>query len=83
MGEITRDEVRERIGNIELIRDLIFGSKLQEYDSRLDKLESHLSSLEKEMRDRTEQAKSDCLTQLRISVDWLEEKIKSLSFTSQ
>ncbi|MBD1807611.1 hypothetical protein H6F98_19490 [Microcoleus sp. FACHB-SPT15] len=83
MGEITRDEVRERIGNIELIRDLIFGSKLQEYDSRLDKLESHLSSLEKEMRDRTEQVKSDCLTQLRISVDSLEEKIKSLSFTSQ
>lgn len=83
MGEISREEIRERIGNIELIRDLIFGSKLQEYDSRLDKLESHLSSLEKEMRDRTEQVKSDYLTELRISVNSLEEKIKSLSFTSQ
>ncbi|MDP8966112.1 MAG: hypothetical protein M3O33_19450, partial [Cyanobacteriota bacterium] len=83
MGEISREEIRERIGNIELIRDLIFGSKLQEYDSRLDKLESHLSSLEKEIRDRTEQVKSDYLTELRISVNSLEEKIKSLSFTSQ
>jgi gas vesicle protein len=83
MGEITKEEMRERMGNIELIRDIIFGSKLQEYDNRLDKLESHLSLLEKEICDRTEQVKSDCLTELRASVDSLEEKIKSLSFTSQ
>jgi hypothetical protein len=53
MGEISQDEMRERIGNIDLIRDIIFGSKLKEYDSRLDKLESKLSLLDQEMRDRT------------------------------
>lgn len=83
MGEISQDEMRERIGNIDLIRDIIFGPKLQEYDSRLDKLESKLSLLDQEMRDRTLAIKTECLTELRASVDSLEQKIKSLSLTSQ
>ncbi|HEY9638353.1 MAG TPA: hypothetical protein V6D14_33500 [Coleofasciculaceae cyanobacterium] len=83
MGEITKEEMRERIGNIDLIRDIIFGSKLQEYDNRIDKLEANFSSLEKEMRDRFEQVKTDCLTELRASVESLEQKIKSLSLTHQ
>lgn len=83
MGEISKDEMRERIGNIDLIRDIIFGSKLQEYDNRLDKLESKLSLLDQEMRDRTLAIKTECLTELRASVDSLEQKIKSLSLTSQ
>jgi archaellum component FlaC len=83
MGEITKDEMRDRMGNIDLIRDIIFGPKLQEYDARLDKLESNLSSLEKEMGDRIEQVKTDCLMELRTSVESLEEHIKSLSLTFQ
>lgn len=71
------------MGNIDLIRDIIFGPKLQEYDTRIDKLESNLSLLEKETHDRIEQVKTDCLTELRSSVDALEQKIKSLSLTFQ
>jgi hypothetical protein len=40
MRDITQEEMRERMGNIDLIRDIIFGPKLQEYDNRIDKLES-------------------------------------------
>lgn len=83
MRDITQEEMRERMGNIDLIRDIIFGSKLQEYDNRIDKLESNLSLLEKEMHDRIEQVKTDCLTELRSSVDALEQRIKSLSLTFQ
>lgn len=83
MRDITQEEMRERMGNIDLIRDIIFGPKLQEYDNRIDKLESNLSLLEKEMHDRIEQVKTDCLTELRSSVDALEQKIKSLSLTFQ
>lgn len=83
MGEVTKEEIRERMGNIDLIRDIIFGSKLQEYDSGINKLEARLSGLEQEMRERTEQVKTDCLTELRTSIESLEEKIKSLSLTSQ
>lgn len=83
MGEVSKDEMRERMGNIDLIRDIIFGPKLGEYDSRIDKLESNLSLLEKEMHDRIEQVKTDCLTELRTAVEALEEKIKSVSITAQ
>jgi hypothetical protein len=83
MGEISQEEIRERMGNIDLIRDIIFGSKLQEYDTRIDKLESNLSLLEKDTRDRLEQVKTECLAELRESVASLEEKINSLSMTSQ
>ena len=83
MRDITQEEMRERMGNIDLIRDIIFGPKLQEYDNRIDKLESNLSLLEKEMHDRIEQVKTDCLTELRSSVDALEQRIKSLSLTFQ
>lgn len=83
MSEITKEEMRERIGNIDLIRDIIFGPKLQEYDNRINKLESNLSSVDREMRDRIEQVKADCLTELRASVNSLEEKIKSLNLNSQ
>ncbi|MGB5961866.1 MAG: hypothetical protein WBG73_14460 [Coleofasciculaceae cyanobacterium] len=83
MGEVTKEEIRERMGNIDLIRDIIFGSKLQEYDGDIDKLESRLSKLEQEMRERTEQVKTECLTEIRASIESLEERIKSLSLTSQ
>lgn len=83
MRDITQEEMRERMGNIDLIRDIIFGPKLQEYDNRIDKLESNLSLLEKETHDRIDQVKTDCLTELRSSVDALEQKIKSLSLTFQ
>jgi len=83
MGEVTKEEIRERMGNIDLIRDIIFGSKLQEYDGDINKLEFRLSELEQEMRERTEQVKTECLTELRASIESLEEKIKSLSLTSQ
>ncbi len=83
MDEITKEEMRERMGNIDLIRDIIFGSKLGEYDNRLDKLESKFSLLEQEMRDRTLAIKNECLAELRASTDSLEQKIKALTFTSQ
>lgn len=83
MDETIKEEMRERMGNIDLIRDIIFGSKLQEYDSRLEKLESKFSSLEQEMRDRTLAVKSECLAELQASVESLEQKIKSLSLTTQ
>ena len=83
MRDITQEEMRERIGNIDLIRDIIFGSKIHEYDARIEKLESHISLLEKEMLNRIEEVKTDCLKELRASVESLDQQIKSLSFTSQ
>lgn len=83
MVEISREQMRERLGNIDQIRDIIFGAQLREYDSRIDKIESNLALIEQEMRERIEQTKTVCVTELRSVADSLEKKIKSLSITLQ
>lgn len=79
MGEITKEEMRERLGNIDQIRDIIFGAQLREYTARFEKLESDVSMLQQEMRDRVDQLKNVFSTELRAAVDGIDKKIKTLS----
>lgn len=83
MAEISKEQMRERLGNIDQIRDIIFGAQLREYDSRIDKIESNLALIQQEMRDRIEQTKTVYVTELRAAVDSLEKKLKSLNMTVQ
>lgn len=79
MGEMTKDEIRERLGNIDQIRDIIVGAKLREYDSRIEQIETDISMLQQEMRDRLERVKTDISTDLRAAIDALEKKLKCFS----
>ncbi len=83
MGEITKEEMRERLGNIDQIRDIIFGPQLRESNSRIAQIESDLASLQQELRDRTDQVKTALSTELRAAVDSLEKKLKSVSLSAQ
>ncbi|MBD2181697.1 hypothetical protein [Aerosakkonema funiforme] len=83
MAEITKEEMRERLGNIDQIRDIIFGPQLREYNNRFDKIESDISLVQQEMRDRIDQVRTILSTELRAAVDGLEKKVKSLNLTSQ
>lgn len=83
MAELSKEQMRERLGNIDQIRDIIFGAQLREYDSRIDKVESNLALIQQEMRDRIEQTKTVYMTELRAAVDSLEKKLKSLNMTVQ
>ncbi|MBW4621802.1 MAG: hypothetical protein KME17_20855 [Cyanosarcina radialis HA8281-LM2] len=89
MADITREEMRERLGNIDQIRDLLFGHKVREYeqqfqssDRRLEKLEAELSNFQVEMRDRTERLQESLATEIRSGLDSLEKKLKYLSLTT-
>ncbi|HEY9850862.1 MAG TPA: hypothetical protein V6D28_15450 [Leptolyngbyaceae cyanobacterium] len=83
MAEITKEEMRERLGNIDQIRDIIFGPQLREYDNRFDKIESDISLLQQEMRDRIDQVKTVLSTEIRSAADSVEKKVKSLNVTTQ
>lgn len=83
MAEITKEEMRERLGNIDQIRDIIFGPQLREYDNRFDKVESDISLLQQEMRDRIDQVKTVLSTEIRAAADSVEKKVKSLNLTTQ
>lgn len=83
MAEITKEEMRERLGNIDQIRDIIFGSQLRDYNNRFEKIESDLSLLQEDMETRIEQLKTVLTTEIKTSVDHLDKKIKTLSLNSQ
>ncbi len=83
MADITKEEMKERLGNIDQIRDIIFGPQLRDYESRFEKLESTLSMLQQEMLGRVEQAKTAVSTEIRAGLESVEKKIKSLSLNSQ
>ena len=83
MSDITKEEVRERLGNIDQIRDIIFGSQLRDYNNRLDRLEYDTAIFKQEMRDRLEQIKAVLSTESRTAADSLERKLKTLSTKSQ
>jgi uncharacterized coiled-coil DUF342 family protein len=83
MAELTKEEMRERLGNIEKIRDIIFGSKLREYENRFDKLESELSLVQQEMKNQVEQVRNVFSTELHAAVDSIEKKFRSLNLTLQ
>jgi hypothetical protein len=89
MTDITKEEMKDRLGNIDQIRHLLFGNKIKEYeqlfesnDSRLDKLESELANFQSEMRDRLTQLQESLSTEIRSGLDSLEKKLKYLSLTT-
>ncbi len=83
MAEITKEEMRERLGNIDQIRDIIFGAQLREYDNRFDKIDSDLSMMQQDMQARTEQIKTVLSGEMRAAVDSFEKKIKSITLNTQ
>ena len=83
MTDITKEEMRDRLGNIDQIRDIIFGSQLRDFETRFDKLESDLSMLQQEIEDRTEQVKTVLSTEMRAAVEALEKKFKNLNLNTQ
>ncbi|MCF2145071.1 hypothetical protein IQ276_001115 [Desmonostoc muscorum LEGE 12446] len=83
MNQISRDDVRERLGNIDQIRDIIFGTQLRDYENRFSKLESDISLLQQQTRSHVEQLKSNFSAELKAGFDAVEKKLKSLNITTQ
>ena len=86
MVDITKDEMRERLGNIDQIRDLLFGHKIREYEQRFEQCEQSLhkvareiSVFETETRDRLDQLQDSLTAELRSAVDSLDKKLTYLS----
>ncbi|NJM59527.1 MAG: hypothetical protein HC849_03965 [Oscillatoriales cyanobacterium RU_3_3] len=83
MAELSKEEMRERLGNIDQIRDIIFGAQLREYDNRFDKIDADLSMLQQDMQVRIEQVKTVLSTEMRAAIDSFEKKVKSITLNTQ
>ena len=89
MVDISKEQMRERLGNIEQIRELLFGNKIKEYEQyfenyehRLDKIQSELSEFQTEISDRFTKIQDSISKDIRAAVDSLEKKLKYLSLTT-
>ncbi len=83
MAEISKEEMRERLGNIDQIRDILFGGQAREYNNRFEQLESNLSLIQQNLQDRIEQMRMAILSDLQTSVDLVDKKIKTLTLSTQ
>jgi hypothetical protein len=83
MNGMTKDEVRDRLGNIDQIRDIIFGAQSREYNERLERIESSLARMQQDTRDRIEQLKSHCDAELKAAVELIEKRMKSVQTANQ
>jgi DNA anti-recombination protein RmuC len=83
MSDITKDDVRDRLGNIDQIRDIIFGSQLRENDNRFSKIESDVVYVQQDLRDRIEHLKTHLETELRSGLEALEKKLRSTQASLQ
>jgi SMC interacting uncharacterized protein involved in chromosome segregation len=74
---------REKSGNMNQIRELMFGAQIREYNERFDKLESELSSLSQDMYRRIDEANNNLSDALHTAIESLNREIKSLNLTAQ
>lgn len=89
MAEITKEQMRKRLGNVSQLRDLLLGEKIEEYENnfaqnskRLDVLESTLTKFQSRVNDRLNKMQAHLSQEINTAVDSLEKKIKYLSLTT-
>jgi DNA repair exonuclease SbcCD ATPase subunit len=82
VNQIKRDDMYDKLGNIDQIRDIIFGAQLREYNSRFEKIEADIVATQDELRDRIGEVKTALTTEMRVAIESLEKKIKTLQTSS-
>ncbi len=65
------NDPREKIGNMDQIRELMFGSHMREYTDRFDKLESELATFRGDIRKRIDEVSNTLSNDLRTAIDAL------------
>lgn len=83
MTEKPKNKALEAGGNIDQVRDILFGNLMREYNDRFEKLESELSTLTTDTRDRINQTRDTILTEVRANSENLEKRLKTLDQSQQ
>ncbi len=78
MSDIAPD-MRDRLGNIDQIRNILFGSELRDYDNRFKRLETEVANLQQETQKNLQQMKESLSAEMRAAVNSIEKKLQYLS----
>ena len=80
---MDKQDIRDRLGNVDQIRDIIIGRQLREYDERLSQFESQLSLVDRDLHDRVEELKVSLSTQLGTAIDAFDKRLKGITASVQ
>ncbi|NET33038.1 MAG: hypothetical protein F6K19_13635 [Cyanothece sp. SIO1E1] len=78
-GDLAQSALREQLGNIDQIREILFGPEIRASSNRLEQIETRLSVLKQEVHDRTEEMKQVLSTEIKAEFEALEKKVKTLN----
>jgi exonuclease VII large subunit len=89
MNNQSTEELRKRLGNVDQIRDLLFGSTLAEYEQRLlqydqqlKQMDTRLTELNTETSDRLNRLRSDLSSEMQVSFEKLNSQIHQLQLNN-
>lgn len=80
---MQRDEIRDRLGNVDQIKDILFGAQMREYDNRFTHVESELALLHQDLQDRIDDVKTSLANQIQSAIETLEKRLKTMSSNLQ
>lgn len=82
MNKDKDSEMHEKLGNLERIRDLLFGEQSRNYDGRFQQMEIELENLRRDVLSRVNELKGSLTNDLNTAIDSIEKKLKYLSATA-
>jgi len=73
----------EGLGNVEQIREIIFGSQLREFNKRFEQMELRLTQLQEQMEERLREQQTTLQNEIANHSELTETKLKNLSTLSK
>jgi len=80
MGNETKgkDNDLSQLGNVDQIREILFGSQSREMKEKFDKLEASIKAMHDEMRKKIEQTQNDFNIRIESELEALSRKMKNI-----
>lgn len=78
-GEITKEDMRDRLGNLDQIRDLLFGDLMRQYNGRFGKLETEMAEWQRDIQAQIQEVQRGLTAEMRAMADAIEKKLQYLS----
>ena len=72
-----------QLGNVDQIREILFGSQSRELKEKFDKMEASIKTIHEEMRKKMEQTQSDFNSKIESEVEAIGRKIKNMTTQQQ
>lgn len=83
MAKEEKQENLSELGNVDQIREILFGSQSRELQERFDKLEKSIHLIQEEMRKKVQQTQLDFNAKIEGEFETLNRKLKNMTTQQQ